>query len=65
MAQMNKLQEIRAQWVAAGDKPCDHPNTDREYHLGSQTGDIGCLVCGRSWPRGSDPPGRPQQAEDG
>jgi hypothetical protein len=65
MVQLSKLAEIRAQWVAAGDKPCDHPKTDREYHLGAQTGDVGCLVCGESWPRGGEPPRREQADSDG
>lgn len=28
-------------------KPCDHPKTEKEYYLGSDTGDKVCTTCGR------------------
>lgn len=58
MVQMEKVAQLRKAWIAKGDPPCDHPKTDTEYYLGTQTGDTACLVCGRSWPRGSTPPGQ-------
>jgi hypothetical protein len=42
-----------------GNPPCEHPEIDKEYYLGSDTGDVVCKVCGETWPH-SDPnrPGR-------
>lgn len=51
MVQMEKVPEIRREWEAKGNPPCDHPVTEREYYRGSDTGDMVCLVCGESWPR--------------
>lgn len=42
--QMDDAEKLRKNW---GDKPCDHPRTAKEYHLGSQTGDRICTTCGR------------------
>jgi hypothetical protein len=42
--QMTKVRELRKEW---GNKPCDHPDYDREYYLGSHTGDYVCTTCGR------------------
>ena len=41
--QMKKAQQIRNDW---GDKPCDHPDFDREILLGCDTGDYICVQCG-------------------
>jgi len=38
---------LRQAWIKKGDPPCKHPTTERQYHLGSQTGDTVCTVCGR------------------
>lgn len=57
MVQLTKVREIREAWEAKGSPPCDHPSTDREYYLGSHTGDDACLVCGDSWPSGQKPEG--------
>lgn len=46
--QLNEAQELRQRW---GDKPCDHPNFDREYVMGSSTGDYVCTQCGQSFTR--------------
>lgn len=47
--QLEKAVELREKW---GDKPCDHPELDKEYHLGTATGDYACTQCGRSgWGR--------------
>lgn len=37
-----------------GDKPCNHPNVEKEYYLGTATGDYVCTTCGlaggeRNW----------------
>jgi hypothetical protein len=46
MVQMDEAQELRRRWKEAGSPPCDHPELDREYCMGSHTGDRVCLVCG-------------------
>lgn len=43
--QLKKAQELEKSW---GDKPCDHPNLEKEYELGSATGDYVCTKCGES-----------------
>jgi hypothetical protein len=43
---MSKLVDLRNQWEAKGNPPCDHPTVDKEYDLGGQTGDLACTVCG-------------------
>lgn len=54
MVQMKELSEIEAAWKAAGSPYCAHPRTDREYALSAHTGDVGCLDCGDSWPKGAE-----------
>jgi hypothetical protein len=56
MVQMAKLAQIRRDWVTRGKPPCKHLHTDREYDLGANTGDIGCLECGETWWEGGKPP---------
>jgi hypothetical protein len=58
MVQMSKLTQLREAWEAKGNPPCDHPKVDKEYHLGMQTGDKACLVCGESWWPGPPPTSR-------
>jgi hypothetical protein len=41
--QMKEVIKLRKAW---GDKPCDHPNFEKEYDLGAQTGDYVCTTCG-------------------
>jgi hypothetical protein len=48
--QLSEAMKLREKW---GDKPCDHPHLEKEYHLGSDTGDYACTQCGKAdW--GSD-----------
>jgi hypothetical protein len=56
MVQAAKVAKLREAWIAQGDPPCDHPKRDKEYYLGADTGDTACLVCGETWPRGTEPP---------
>lgn len=42
---MKEALELQREW---GDKPCDHPQVVKEYHLGTQTGDRVCTKCGYS-----------------
>jgi transposase-like protein len=44
--QMEKAEQIRKVW---GDKPCNHPNIEKEYYLGSQTDDYVCTQCGKTF----------------
>lgn len=44
--QMDKAQALKKSW---GDKPCGHPEIDREYCLGAQTGDYVCTTCGETF----------------
>jgi hypothetical protein len=41
---MSKAAALRQSW---GNKPCNHPDWDREYYLGTNTGDKICTSCGR------------------
>jgi len=43
--QMKKAAELRGKW---GNKPCDHPSLDKEYELGTATGDYVCTKCGEA-----------------
>lgn len=62
MVQMRELTEIAADWRAKG-SPVHEPRIDKEYHLGSATGDVGCLVCGDSWnPKAGGHPPQPAEA---
>jgi len=45
--QMSDASELREAWKQKGNPPCEHPQTDREYYLGSYTGDNRCTTCGR------------------
>ena len=41
--QMSDAAALNKAW---GDKPCEHPVLDKEYHFGSATGDYACTTCG-------------------
>lgn len=41
--QYDKIEEIKGKW---GNKPCSHPNLEKEYYLSAQTGDYVCAQCG-------------------
>jgi len=43
--QAEKAAELRKRW---GKKPCVHPALDKEYYLGSATGDYVCTQCGEA-----------------
>jgi hypothetical protein len=51
MVQMTQAAKIRKAWEAAGSPPCSHPDADREYYLGSSTGDYVCTTCGEIFTR--------------
>ena len=37
--QMDAAARLNKAWVTKGNPPCDHPNVDKEYYLGADTGD--------------------------
>ena len=41
--QTQKAAQLRA---ASKGTPCSHPHLDKEYHLGTATGDYVCTTCG-------------------
>jgi hypothetical protein len=43
--QMDEAKERRKLW---GKRPCDHPELEKEYHLGMATGDYVCTRCGEA-----------------
>ncbi|WP_228773796.1 hypothetical protein [Streptomyces sp. VN1] len=51
MVQVSETTEIQKRWEAAGRPPCEHKNLDREYYLGSHTGDWACMECGECFTR--------------
>ena len=46
---------LRQVWAAKGNPPCNHPATEKEYVLGSDTGDRVCTTCGETFPMGRRP----------
>lgn len=47
--QMSEAAELRKAWKEKGNPPCDHPGyPDKEYYLGTSTGDRVCTICGYS-----------------
>jgi hypothetical protein len=52
VVQMREAMQLRRAWNAKVSPPCDHPEVDREYNLGSHTGDYDCLTCGESFSPG-------------
>lgn len=42
--QADKAEILRKKW---GNKPCNHPDLDKEYILSAQTGDYICTTCGK------------------
>lgn len=38
--------KLRKAW---GEDPCDHPNLEKEYYLGSDTMDYVCTTCGKEF----------------
>lgn len=44
--QTSEANQLRKLW---GNAPCDHPHLVKEYNLGSDTGDLVCTQCGRSF----------------
>jgi len=41
--QAKEALRLKREW---GDKPCNHPVIEKEYDLGSDTGDYVCTTCG-------------------
>ena len=43
--QTEDAEDLREKW---GNKQCEHPSLEKEYYLGSATGDYICVVCGKA-----------------
>ena len=43
--QIHEALALRTSW---GNSPCDHPQLEKEYELGSATGDYVCKKCGQA-----------------
>lgn len=43
--EMLDAMKISKEW---GNKPCDHPRVEKEYHSGAGTGDYVCTQCGQT-----------------
>jgi hypothetical protein len=44
--QASTSERLRNEW---GNAICHHPMIDTEYHSGSQTGNVACLICGETF----------------
>jgi hypothetical protein len=56
--QIKKAEQLRKEWAAKGNPPCDQEVLDKEYYFGADTGDLVCTTCGETWARrDSDRPG--------
>ena len=44
--QMDEAFQLQATWKKSGNPHCDHLVVDREYYMGSPTGDSVCTTCG-------------------
>lgn len=48
---MSEAEELRKAWKEKGNPPCDHPGyPEKEYYLGTSTGDRVCTICGSGHP---------------
>ena len=47
--QSEKAAQLNKDWIAKGNPPCSHPTTEREYYLGTATGDRVCTTCGADY----------------
>jgi hypothetical protein len=66
MVQMSRAAQIKEDWVRRGKPTCTHERTDKEYDLGSQTGDLVCMDCGLSWwAKDEVPPPEPGEESEG
>jgi hypothetical protein len=56
-----KAEKLRERW---GNNPCTHESLEKEYYLGSATGDYVCKLCGRSG-LGKDWPEKERDVQNG
>jgi len=47
--QADKARDLREKWAAKGNPPCNHPELDKEYYLGADSGDQVCTICGKNF----------------
>lgn len=55
---MEDADSLYREWLRKGNPPCDHPNVEREYYLGSHTGDERCTTCGATNPTQTKKPNK-------
>lgn len=51
MVQFSEANRIEQAWIDRGRPYCDHPDVDKEYGLGMDSGDRRCLNCGDTFTR--------------
>lgn len=47
--QMKKAEQLRERWKNKGNPTCDHPDLEKEYIQGYDTGSMVCTTCGESF----------------
>jgi hypothetical protein len=47
--QMYDAFRLQKEWEEKGNPPCEHENIEKEYYLGTQTGDKVCTKCGKTF----------------
>jgi hypothetical protein len=47
--QTDATQAARATWINNGRPHCDHLEVEKEYYLGTATGDYACTSCDETW----------------
>jgi len=46
--QTDRAEELQEKWLKRGSPQCSHEHIEKEYYLGSDTGDYVCTTCGAS-----------------
>lgn len=44
--QAHEVAALQKEW---GEKPCTHDRVEKEYYLGTHTGDYVCITCGKEF----------------
>ncbi len=51
--QTDDAESLRETWAGRGNPPCPHDKREKEFYLDSDTNQEVCVVCGKSFWRGS------------
>jgi hypothetical protein len=46
--ELREAEELRKGWERKGNPPCKHEKREKEYYLGTHTGDKVCTTCGKT-----------------